>query len=403
MGWSPFRPVGLTYRDSRSFGHYTLTTPVGGDSVYLLNASGMIVHRWHASGFQPGYGYLLPGGNLLVRGQPEVTHGVGVGQPAGRADILLELDWDSNVVWRWEHEAFHHDMCRLPNGNTLVIIWEVVPEEVARRIKGGLAPEIMRQVTGDPEMMKFILYGMGVGGRSRLTGTLSDAILEVTPSGEVVHTWHAYEHLDPETDTICPLCFPGEWSHANAVQATPEGDVLISFRELSIVMKISWPEGKVLWKWGRPWISHQHDVTQTPEGNLLLFDNGSHHPIQGKSRIVEICPKRNRIIWQYVGVPVFNMLSGHIGGCERLPNGNTLICEGESGRIFEITPKGEYCWEWNSPFLFDFKGIQNVQIFRAHRYDKNSPELSGRELSDEEFKVVNQKYGLNSNLNPQSL
>jgi len=47
--------------------------------------------------------------------------------------ILSELDWVANEVWRWEHEAFHHDMCRLPNGNTLVLIWEVLPKELAIR------------------------------------------------------------------------------------------------------------------------------------------------------------------------------------------------------------------------------------------------------------------------------
>ena len=38
MGWSPFRRTGLTYEDSRSFGGYTLITPIGGDAVYLLDA-----------------------------------------------------------------------------------------------------------------------------------------------------------------------------------------------------------------------------------------------------------------------------------------------------------------------------------------------------------------------------
>ena len=133
MGWSPFRQTGLTYRDSRSFGGYTLITPIGGDAVYLLSEDGRVAHQWKVPGFQPGYGYLLPGGNLLVRGTPLVETGIGIGQPAGETDILLELDWDANEVWRWEHEAFHHDMCRLPNGNTLVLIWEALPEEMAIR------------------------------------------------------------------------------------------------------------------------------------------------------------------------------------------------------------------------------------------------------------------------------
>ena len=88
MGWSPFRKTGLTYKDSRSFGGYTLITPIGGDAVYLLGENGLVVHHWKVPDFQPGYGYLLPGGNLLVRGTPLIENGVGVGQPAGETDIF---------------------------------------------------------------------------------------------------------------------------------------------------------------------------------------------------------------------------------------------------------------------------------------------------------------------------
>jgi len=102
MGWSPFRPIGLTYQDSRSFGGYTLITPIGGDAVYLLSENGLVVHHWKVPDFQPGYGYLLPGGNLLVRGTPLIENGVGIGQPAGETDIMLELDSGAQRLFRGE-------------------------------------------------------------------------------------------------------------------------------------------------------------------------------------------------------------------------------------------------------------------------------------------------------------
>ncbi len=43
MGWSLFRPTGLTHRDSRSVGGYTLITPIGGDMTCLLDEEGHIV------------------------------------------------------------------------------------------------------------------------------------------------------------------------------------------------------------------------------------------------------------------------------------------------------------------------------------------------------------------------
>lgn len=395
MGWSPFRPTGLTYRDSRSFGGYTLATPIGGDAVYLLDEGGCVVHQWRAPYFQPGYGYLLPGGNLLVRGQPLVETGVGVGEPAGRADILLELDWVSNEVWRWEHEGFHHDMSRLPNGNTLVIVWELVPDELVKRIKGGYTPEQVERIRSDKDFMSFILQGVGVGGRPRLKGMLTDALWEVNPAGEPVHIWHAHEHFDPESDTLCPIDFPFEWTHLNAVELTPDGDVLISSQKLDKIMKISWPEGDVLWKWGGlGHMSHQHDPTITPDGTLLVFDNGTKHPPISRSRVIEVDMKTDQIIWQYVPSPVFSMLSLHIAGAERLANDNTLICEGESGRVFEVTRDCEICWEWNSPFVHNFKGVQAVMLFRAHRYAPDSPELQGRHLDGSRYEDLNRELGL---------
>lgn len=396
MGWSPFRPVGLTHRDSRFSGGLTLLTPVGGDSVYLIDGDGHIVHRWAAPGFQPGYGYLLPGGRLLVRGQPLVQTAVGAGEAAGNSDILLELDWDSREIWRWESETFHHDMCRMPNGNTLVINWELLPEDYVRRVKGGFSAEQTAQFTSDPRFMSFILSGMGVGGRPRLKGMLTDAILEINPAGQPVHVWHSHEHFNLETDTLCPVDLRHEWTHINAVQLTPEGDVLISSQKLDTIMKISWPKGEVLWRWGGLGrLSHQHDPSITPDGTLLVFDNGSRHPIQGRSRVIEVDMKTGEIIWQYTGEPVFSFLSLHIAGAERLANGNTLICEGESGRVFEVTRDCEICWEWVNPFVLPFKGgVVSSQLFRAHRYTTDSPELQGRTFDKAKWNELNRSSGL---------
>ncbi|MBI4763471.1 MAG: hypothetical protein HY787_02545 [Deltaproteobacteria bacterium] len=65
-----------------------------------------------------------------------------------------------------------------------------------------------------------------------------------------------------------------------------------------------------------------------------------------------------------------------------------------AGRLFEITTEGEYVWEWNSPFVHEFKGVKNVQIFRAHRYQADSPELIGKKLAAVEHEALNRKWGL---------
>jgi hypothetical protein len=161
-------------------------------------------------------------------------------------------------------------------------------------------------------------------------------------------------------------------------------------------MLISWPKGDVLWKWGRDIISHQHDATMTPEGNILVFDNGTHHPVTPHSRVVEIDPRTDRIVWQYLPKVVFGFFSGHIGGCERLANGNTFICEGQSGRIFEVTKSGDVCWEWINPLILPFKGVLSSMLFRAHRYAADSSELKGVPIQPGKWDKLNAEMGLNA-------
>ena len=395
MGWSSSRQTGLLYRDNRSFGGYTVIVPNGGDHAYLLGPDGRIVHAWNIPWFRPGYAYLTPAGTLLARGRLLQQTGIGWDYVPDKADILVELDWQSNLIWRWEGADLHHGMYRTPNGNTLVIIWSPLPDRFHERICGGLPKDYWDTVLKkDPNFREFLLEGMGVGGRPKMDGHYGDSIVEVDPRGTIVKQWNTFDHLSPEEEPTCAFCPSFEWTHANSIEMTADGDVLVSFREISLVARIDWETGKVRWKYGRPIISHQHDPSETPGGNILIFDNGAHHPIQGRTRVVEIDPTTDRVVWQYSGDPVFSFRCLHIGGCQRLPNGNTFICEGECGRLMEVTPDKDICWEWVSPFVHDFKGKPNIQIFKTRTYTAEAPELAGRDLSGAACAAINDRYRL---------
>jgi hypothetical protein len=69
-----------------------------------------------------------------------------------------------------------------PNGNTLAIIWDKCDEEIAKKVKGGCPPDQAARLQSNPAHMKFLMAGLGVGGRPRdLSGFLSDTILEISP------------------------------------------------------------------------------------------------------------------------------------------------------------------------------------------------------------------------------
>ena len=61
------------------------------------------------------------------------------------------------------------------------------------------------------------------------------------------------------------------------------------------------------------------------------------------------------VVWQYTGEdsgnPGWSFRSTHISAARRLPNGNTFIDEGQSGRLFQVTRDGDIVWEYVNPYF----------------------------------------------------
>ncbi|MCH7622373.1 MAG: aryl-sulfate sulfotransferase [Chloroflexi bacterium] len=344
MGWSQHHPVGLIYSaPQHCFRGYTLTTNNRDHHARLIDLEGRVCHQWQ-SDQGIGYAYLLPNGNLLLRTRPPEDAGRAETK-GGSSGAILELDWDSNVVWEYRNPYLHHDYERLPNGNTLVLLFELLSPELTAAIQGG------RPTDEDPEQM------------------FGDVVKEIAPDGMVVYEWKSWEHLSPEEDSICPLEDRKEWPHGNSLNVTPEADLIVSYRGTSTVGSVDKASGEFRWKWGRGEIDHQHHPTWLDNGRVLIFDNGFHRPRSSYSRVIEVDPSTNEIAWEYWGNPAISFYSQAISSCERLPNGNTLICEGSPGRIFEVTPHKEIVWEYVNPHFHP--GPMNAlvnSVFRARHY-----------------------------------
>ena len=80
-----------------------------------------------------------------------------------------------------------------------------------------------------------------------------------------------------------------------------------------------------------------HDASVLKNGHILIFDNGLG---RGWSRVIELDPLARRIVWEYKAPTPTDFYTATRGGCQRLPNGNTLITDSEAGRVFEVTPDG---------------------------------------------------------------
>ena len=123
MGWSTHHPNGLIYyAPQHCYRGYTLIASPRGTDAYLLDMEGRVCHRWH---LEEGiwYGYLLSNGHLLMKTNPPA---VADGRPRGArtaGGAVMELDWEGNLVWAYRDPMVHHDFQRLPNGNTLVLVF----------------------------------------------------------------------------------------------------------------------------------------------------------------------------------------------------------------------------------------------------------------------------------------
>jgi hypothetical protein len=164
----------------------------------------------------------------------------------------------------------------------------------------------------------------------------------------------------------------------------PDGNILLSFRNISTVVMIDRRTGEIYWKLGAPPLSGQHAPYMLANGHLLLFDNGPHRLDETLpfSRVLEIDPATKDIVWKFQEQRTYNFFSARISNAQRLPNGNTLINEGLFGRFFEVTAEGAVVWEYVNPY---FDGAPRWNPTKCSASIATAPSrLRGREQQPEQ-------------------
>ena len=313
---------------------YVTVGVIADKTVQLISKDGHVVHSWALDYLLAGTATLDPDGSLIYLGSttPPKT-GPQPPQLAGRAGILQRISWDGTVVWSLEDLFITHDFTELPDGTIAVLRLSKVPAEVAAKVSGGVpGTELDGQMWGDQ-------------------------IVEVNPRTnaekvvfDIATAWHPEDHPLP---AFMPR---SEWTHANAIFYTPSDPIthseayLISFRDVSTIMLVSRRTGEIIWSYGGPWVlDQQHDSTLLANGHVLLFDNGQYRQnAVSASRILEIDPVANKVVWSYSGYGVVgsNFYSPITGGAQRLPNGNTLATLGTKGQLMELTSDKSVVWDY---------------------------------------------------------
>jgi len=433
---NPGQTVGLFLNTTNASAGYTLFAPKHNTVTYLMDNQGQVVHQWKSE-YEPGQtAYLLPNGHLLRAGMLRVQGGTGGGE-GGRIE---EFDWDGKLIWEFDHATrnyqLHHDIKPLPNGHVLALMVERKSREDA--IAAGFDPSQMRDEYLVPDAVVEIEPILPKGGR-------------------IVWEWHVWDHLiqnhdrtkanygdvaaHPELiDTACNgRATPAFWNHMNSLDYNAKLDqITLSVRGCNEIWIIDHSTtakeaaghsggkqgkgGDLIYRWGNPaayqrgtaadrQLIQQHDGEWIPDGypgagHLMIFNNGYE---RGWSSIEEIvlpldanghytlAPGKaygpEKPIWHYEAKNRTDFFSSETSGAHRLPNGNTLICAGVIGNLFEVTPTGETVWQYVNPMVRggilaqgelpgkDMRGHLWNAVFKVHRYAPDYPGLAGRDLT----------------------
>ncbi|MEI6669477.1 MAG: SUMF1/EgtB/PvdO family nonheme iron enzyme [Acidobacteriota bacterium] len=425
---NPGQTVGLYLNTPKASPGYTLLAPKHNLITYLIDNGGRIVNQWK-SGYEPGQSaYLLPNGHLLRAGMMRVRGGTGGGE-GGRIE---EFDWNGKLVWEFEHATteaqLHHDIKPMPNGHVLALMVE--RKSIQEAVAAGFDANALRDDYLVP-----------------------DAVVEIEPTpprgGRIVWEWHVWDHLvgraDPAAhpELVDPKGrgrgIPAFWNHMNSLDYNAALDqIVLSVRGNDEIWIIdhsttkaeaaghaggrSGKGGDLIYRWGNPaaygrgtaadrQLIQQHDALWIPPGSpgaghMTIFNNGYERGWSSIEEIVLPVDANGRYaigagqpygpdkpVWHYEAKTRTDFFSSEISGAHRLPNGNTLICAGVVGHLFEVTPAGDIVWQYVNPMVRggilaqgetpgkDNRGHLFNAVFKVHRYAPDYPGLAGRDLT----------------------
>jgi len=429
--FSQVKTVGLTkHLNGAQENGYTLFSPIKVDTTYLIDKCGKKVHQW-AHKYSPGLAlYIKPNGNLL---RAETYTDTVFGAAGGRGGLIQEYDWNGNVVWTYkvfnDSLCQHHDIKPMPNGNVMVLAWHAISRSKAIAMGRDSANFNSNEVWGER------LIELRPIGKD---------------SAEIVWQWDLFDHVIQDRDNTKPNygtinanpqlmninyaldLKTYDWIHANGIDFNEKlNQIVISCHNISEFWIIdhstttqqakshsggnSNKGGDLLYRWGNPIaygkgttlnrkLFRQHNAQWIPggfrdSGCIMVFNNGWNRDTSYSSIDVIKPPMiagnvynpnlpygPTSLTWQYKDSIPTNFYSQIISGCQRLANGNTLICSGVPGKFFEVTYNKKIVWEYRNPVSeinhqTDGELARNNNVFRCTFYPDNYSAFKNKNLS----------------------
>ncbi|WP_460218260.1 aryl-sulfate sulfotransferase [Psychroserpens sp. MEBiC05023] len=407
--------------------------------AYLLSNCGEVINEWN-SAYIPGNAvYLLPNGNLLRAGRLEdgssnIIFGGGGG-------IVELFDWDGNLLWSYTYSSNefrqHHDVFPMPNGNVLILAATVLTEDEA--VQAGRNPTLLSQTR---------LYNEQIIEVEPVGTDQGNIVWEWNVKDHLVQDFDVMKDnfgsvaLSPQKLDINFLNGGNggsNWLHFNSIQYDNTLDqIVISCRNLSEIYIIDHSTttaeaagnsggiygkgGDFLYRWGNPQ-AYKHGSESDRKlygqhyphfiadglidaGRIMIFNNGIGRTPQYSEAMIINPPTSSPGVYTYESNTAFgptsvdysysdqsedpsDFYSAIVSSAQRLPNGNTLICDGDQGEVFEIDSNENIVWEYVNP-VDNLSGAVSNQggdlpnnniLFRAIKYPKDYAAFTGRDLT----------------------
>jgi hypothetical protein len=373
--WYParFERSGVLRNDAaRAQAGYTLYTLAPDLSAHLVDMDGRELHRWSLSrdevlpaaatdprtffgrlDAQVEGGYMFANGDLLMVYEQKAI---------GPWDTLLvKLDKNSHVLWKSELKAHH-----------AVAVWGDKIYALTGEIQPPSSSPVVPNLRGMPYIDERVSI-LDSDGKELSTHSILQAmanserlrVADVVPPSDRIDALHS-NAIDVLTE-----------QNAGFIPGAKPGDVLLSLRNLDMLVVMDLASDKIIWALRGGWRG-QHDAKMLLNGHILLFDNQG-GITGGRSRVLEIVPDTGAIVWSFGGTAGDRLDSEIRGGAQRLSGGNTLISDSTAGRILEVTPEGTVVWEYLDPLVVDENGQRLVASLglTVTRYDPSAVSFLG--------------------------
>lgn len=308
--------------------------------------------------------------------------------PGGVRGALVEIDLLGDVKHRWRSrgvaaadladailvdvDSIHHDVLELPSGDFAVFSTEI------RTFEDYPTSD------EDPDAVRTTQDVVG------------DVVVEFARDGTVVNRWHLLDLVDPyrvgygslengfwrSTYQALMEDEPNvvDWAHANALfYDRAEDAYLVALRHQDAIVKLDRATGQIAWilgphsGWNAPWSErllqprgdmewayHSHGLELTPQGTLLMYDNGNNRASAFEDRIldsdafsravefeVDAEAMEVRQVWSYQGAEGEPFYSSFLSDADWLPmTGNVLITDGARVTQLESDTEDSPAHQW---------------------------------------------------------